>query len=148
LTENADREFSEIQTSTTERITHLILLEDQLRNHISNLETINNVIEQRANTVKSSSERVGLLKSLSYNYDRLIKLYDVYQTYETAIQRYYSHMTDTVNKKYNINLSALKNDKQDKTSIDFFRNLHNVLASKSQEEISDLSTLETTEFDS
>ena len=57
-------------------------------------------------------------------------------------------MTDTVNKKYSINLSALKNDKQDKTSVDFFRNLHNVLSNKSPEEISDLTTLETTEFDS
>jgi hypothetical protein len=106
------------------------------------------VIEQKANVAKTSSERVGLLKSLSYNYDRLIKLYDVYQTYETAIQRYYSHMTDTVNKKYNISLSALKNDKQDNASVDFFRNLHNVLSNKSQDEISELATLETDEFDS
>ncbi|MBT3298809.1 hypothetical protein HN385_07795 [archaeon] len=126
----------------------MILIEDQLRNHISNLETINSAIEQKANAAKTSSERVGLLKSLSYNYDRLIKLYEVYQTYEMAIQRYYSHTTDTINKKYGINLAALKNDKQDKTSVDFFRNLHNVLSNKSPEEISDLTTLETTEFDS
>jgi len=47
-----------------------------------------------------------------------------------------------------MNLSVLKNDKQDKTSVDFFRKLHTLLTDKTQEEISDLTQLETTEFDS
>jgi len=78
----------------------------------------------------------------------LIKLYDVYQTYETVIQRYHTHLTDTVNKKHNISLSAMKNNKTEKTSMDFFRKLHSALTSKSPDEISDLTDIGTTEFDS
>ena len=89
-----------------------------------------------------------LLKSLSYNYDRLIKLYTVYQTYEVAIERYYSQLTDNANKKYNVMLSAMKTDKTDKTSDDFFRSLHSLLTNRSQEEINDMTKLETDEFDS
>lgn len=119
-----------------------------MRNHISNLEIINNVLEQRANTTKNADERVRTLKSISFNYDRLIKLYEVYQTYETVIQKYSVHITDNINKKHHLAISALKNDKQDKTSVDFFRKLHNLLTNKTTDEIEEMVELDTDEFDS
>jgi hypothetical protein len=147
IASNSDVEFSEQQELAKGRIDHIILLQDQLRNHIANLEAIQNLLEQKANTAKDA-ERIKIFKSISYNYERLIKLYEVYQSYEMVIQRYHVHQTDTINKKFGMNISALKNNKQDKTSMDFFRKLHGVLTSKSQEEIDQLTELETTEFDS
>jgi hypothetical protein len=148
LTLNSDKEFTEQQESAEKRIDHLILLEDQLRNHISNLETIQKLLEQSANTTKDKDERIRTLKSISYNYDRIIKLYEVYQSYEMAVQRYHAHLTDTIHKKYNIGISALKNNKQDSVSADFFRKLHYMLNNKTQEEIGQLTDTDTNEFDS
>ena len=137
----SDLEFVGQQDHAGKRIDHMILVQDKLRNHIVNLETINQLLEQKANSTKDNDERIRTLKSMSYNYDRLIKLYEVYQSYETVIQKYYVHTTDTINKKYQLNLNALKN-KQDPTSIDFFRKMNDFLVKSSPKDIEELTKID------
>jgi len=145
ISSKSDLEFTGQQDLAGKRIEHLILVQDKLRNHIVNLETINQLLENKANSTKDSNERIQTLKSMSYNYDRLIKLYEVYQTYETAIQRYHVHVTDTINKKYQINLNALKN-KQDPTSMDFFRKINDLLVNVDPKEISEKTKINDPDF--
>lgn len=146
LSNKSDKEFTGQQDLAGKRIEHLILVQDKLRNHIVNLETINQLLENKANSSKDQDEKLRTLKSMSYNYDRLIKLYEVYQTYETGIQRYHVHVTDTINKKYTLKINMLKN-KQDPTSMDFFRKLNDCLIRKDPTEILEMSRIDDPEFD-
>ena len=145
ISTKSDLEFTGQQDLAGKRIEHMILVQDKLRNHIVNLETINQVFENSANAEKDQNKRIQILKSMSYNYDRLIKLYEVYQTYETAIQRYHVHVTDTINKKYTLTINAMKN-KQDPTSMDFFRKLNDYLVKKDPIEINELTKIDDPDF--
>jgi hypothetical protein len=145
LSTKSDLEFTGQQDLAGKRIEHMILVQDKLRNHIVNLETINQLLENKANSAKDQDEKIRILKSMSYNYDRLIKLYEVYQSYELAIQRYHVHVTDTINKKYQLNLNAMKN-KQDPTSMDFFRKLNDFLVRKDPQEIDEITKIDDPDF--
>lgn len=145
LNTKSDIEFTGQQDLAGKRIEHMILVQDKLRNHIVNLETINQLYEQKANSTKDADERIRTLKSLSYNYDRLINLYRVYQEYETTIQRYHVHVTDTINKKYTLSINAMKN-KQDPTSMDFFRKLNDFLVTKDPSEREELVKIDDPNF--
>lgn len=146
IIDKSDAEFTDQQNLAAKRIDHLFLLQDRLRNHISNIESINQLLEQKANT-STGEDRIRTLKSLSFNYDRLIKLYEVYQSYETAVQRYHVHVVDTINKKYQVNLNAVKNIKEQKESLDFYRNLHKFLSNKTPDEIHEIARIDDPAYD-
>jgi hypothetical protein len=137
----SDIEFTGQQELAGKRIDHMILVMDKLKNHIVNLETINQLLENKANNTKDNDEKIRTLKSMSYNYDRLIKLYEVYQSYETVIQRYHVHVSDTINKKYQMNISSMKN-KQDPTSVDFFRKMNEYLTKTDSKDIESLTRID------
>lgn len=141
LSVKSDVEFNGQQDLASKRIDHMILVQDKLRNHIVNLEQINQILENKANSTKDSDERLKALKSMSYNYDRLIKLYEVYQSYETVIQRYHVHTSDTINKKYQMNLSSMKN-KSDPMSVDFFRKMNEFLSKTDRSEVDNLTVID------
>jgi hypothetical protein len=137
----SDIEFTGQQDLAGKRIDHMILVMDKLKNHIVNLETINQLLENKANNTKDNDEKIRTLKSMSYNYDRLIKLYEVYQSYETVIQRYHVHVSDTINKKYQMAISSMKN-KQDPTSVDFFRKMNEYLTKTDSKDIESLTRID------
>ncbi len=145
LGERADREFLVQEDLAAKRIEHVILLQDKLRNHIATIEIINQQLEIKANNAKTPDERIQTLKSISFNYDRLIKLYEVYQQYEALIQRYNVHVTDTINKKLQLNLNILKN-KSAPTSMEFFRRLNDFLSKTDPQELDDLTQIEDLEY--
>jgi hypothetical protein len=145
LSSKSDLEFTGQQNLAGKRIDHLLLVMDKLRNHIVNLEAINQLLENKANSTKDQDEKIRTLKSMSYNYDRLIKLYEVYQTYEMAIQRYHVHVTDTINKKYQVTLNVLKN-KQEPVSMDFFRRMNDLLKNSNSMEISEKTKIDDPDF--
>jgi hypothetical protein len=144
VAEKSDSEFTGQQDLAAKRIDHIILVQDRLRNHIANLEAINQILEQKIST-SQGEEKIKTVKSLSYNYERLIKLYEVYQSYEQVIQRYHVHVTDTINKKYQINTNLLKN-KQDPTSLDFYRRLNDFFVNSPKEDIDEISKIEDPRF--
>lgn len=143
--EKSEGEFVKQQDLADKRIDHMITMQDQLRNHICLLESINQLLEQKAKNA-SGDDKIRIAKSISYNYDRLIKLYEVYQTYEQSIQRYHIHLTDTINKKYQININKIKN-RGVKTSLDFFRSMHEMISGKNVEEIQEFAKIEDEEYE-
>lgn len=145
INNKSDLEFTNQQDLAGKRIEHVVLVQDKLRNHILNLESLNQLLESKANSSKDQDEKLKALKSMSYNYDRLIKLYEVYQSYEQVIQRYHVHVSDTINKKYQINVNILKN-KQDPTSMDFFRKLNDYLVTKNPDELEQIAKIDDPEF--
>lgn len=146
LIESSDSEFNEQKDLAAKRIDHVKLIQDKLLNHIATIESINQLFEQKIKTLQGD-ERIRMAKTLSYNYDKLIKLYEVYQSYEQVVNRYHTHLTDTINKKYQININFLKSSSpSDIDPSGFFRKLNGYLSGENKEEIDNLAKIDDPKF--
>ncbi len=123
---NSFEEFTEHFTESNARIDSIKVMQNQLLNHISLLENIITLLETRMAGAKNPDDKFKISKSITYNFEKLIKLYDVYRTYEDTMQRYYTSLSDNINKKYRFELDVEKN-KKDEKSTDFFRKLNEYL---------------------
>lgn len=137
----SDLEFVEQKDLADKRIEHMKIVQDKLRTHISTIESINSILENKANSTKSPDEKIKLAKSISFNYERLIKLYDAYQSYEQIIQRYYSNITDIITRKYKTRVDLGKVKEPDNQK-EFFRQLNNVLCNSKSEDVQELTKIE------
>lgn len=142
---DSDLEFIEQKDLADKRIEHIKLIQEKLRTHLSTLETINTSLEQKANNTKDPAERLKIFKSISFNYDRLLKMYDAYQAYEQVIQKYYSNVTDIITRKYKTKIE-LKKNKDGPDKLDVFKQLNVLLSQNNSDEIESITKIEDSNF--
>jgi len=142
---DSDLEFIEQKNLVDKRIEHIKLIQEKLRTHLSILETINASLEQKVNNTKDPAERLKLFKSISFNYERLLRLYDTYQSYEQVIQKYHSNVTDIITRKYRTKID-LKKTKDGPDKLDLFKQLNSFLCQNESDEIKNITKLDDSNF--